>query len=139
MDKNNGGKDMLKDLFKKKEALVVDVTTTTLEISIEDAQTLSDYVYNTLMDLESKSKKKMDFEKFYTKKIPIKVALAQGKLQIIEDLSKVYVDRRNSYVYTKRIYLNVMLNYYMSKFYKLCDLNSMLLTWDLILKNQMNN
>lgn len=25
----------------------------------------------------------------------------------------------------KRIYLNVMLNYYMSKFYKLCDLNSM--------------
>ncbi len=84
---------MLKDLFKKKENLEVDVTTTTLDISIEDANTLSDYVYNTLLDLEIKSKKKMAFEKFYTKKIPIKVALAQGKLQIIEDLSKVYVDK----------------------------------------------
>ena len=83
---------MLRGLFKKKEESV-DITTTTLNMSIEDAQTLSDYVYNTLMDLESKSKKKMDFEKFYTKKIPIKVALAQGKLQIIEDLSKVYVDK----------------------------------------------
>jgi hypothetical protein len=31
----------------------------------------------------------------------------------------------------KRIYLNLMLNYYMDKFYKLCDLNSLYIDFEL--------
>lgn len=31
----------------------------------------------------------------------------------------------------KRIYLNLMLNYYMAKFYKLCDLNSLYIDFEL--------
>ena len=51
MDKNNGGKDMLKDLFKKKEV--------EMQLSINDLQMLSDFVASKLDEKDSKKKKKM--------------------------------------------------------------------------------
>lgn len=84
---------MLKDLFKKKEE-PVNVELCFLDLSIEDAQTISDFIYMKMAEQEKKSKKKMDFEKFYTTKLPIGVAVSNGKVQIYEDLSKVYEDEK---------------------------------------------
>jgi len=84
---------MLKDLFKKKEE-TVNVELCFLDLSIEDAQTISDFIYMKMSEQEKKSKKKMDFEKFYTTKLPIGVTVSNGKVKIYEDLSKVYEDEK---------------------------------------------
>ena len=89
MDKNNGGKDMLKDLFKKKEVEEVE-----MQLSINDLQMLSDFVASKLDEKDSKKKKKMGFEEYYTTPMPIKFSLIGDKLRLAEDLTNLYADEK---------------------------------------------
>lgn len=78
---------MLKNIFKKKDKEGVLVE---MNLSIEDLQTLSDFVASKLNAVDSKKKKKMSFNEYYTKPTTICFKLVDNNLYLAEDLSKLY-------------------------------------------------